>query len=43
MSLVIGLPKERGGEHFPVELVKPEALPTNIAWFPFMRGADFHF
>ena len=31
-----------GGEHFPVELVKPEALPTNISWFPFMRGADFH-
>ena len=31
-----------GGEHFPVELVAPESLPANIAWFPFMRGGDFH-
>jgi hypothetical protein len=28
-------------EHFPVELVDPDALPKNIGWFPFMRGANF--
>jgi hypothetical protein len=31
-----------GSEHFPVELVDPEALPKNISWFPFLRGTDFH-
>jgi hypothetical protein len=30
-----------GSEHFPVELVKPEALPKNIGWYPFMQGTDF--
>jgi hypothetical protein len=32
-----------GSQHFPVELVKREDIPTNIRWFPFMRGTDFHF
>ncbi|HEV2395953.1 MAG TPA: hypothetical protein VGS27_03280 [Candidatus Sulfotelmatobacter sp.] len=30
-----------GSVHFPVELVKPEDLPKNISWFPFMRGVTF--
>ncbi len=30
-----------GSEHFPVELVNQEALPKNIAWYPFLRGTEF--
>ena len=30
-----------GSQHFPLELVPKEALPKNIGWFPFLRGAVF--